>query len=220
MCVAGQTVAAEFTLDPRTSILRASEEVPPLPLAIELSGLGVSSGDEIYVATRGEFNFGTVLSDVSQQALAVFSASSTIDPDVGLLHRVPGAIDAGTDTTSPPTRFGGFDTDIAEDFGLNRDGVRVVVPEGAAFLLVQARDSYFTDNSDIDSDFRLVVLEGPGPCVRADLAVPFGVLDLSDVNAFVVGFVGNDLLSDLNDDGVWDLGDIGLFVDAFLGGCS
>ena len=53
----------------------------------------------------------------------------------------------------------------------------------------------------------------------ADVAEPFGVLDLADVNAFVLGFVEMLPQGDLNGDGIWDLGDVGLFVESFLAGC-
>jgi hypothetical protein len=53
----------------------------------------------------------------------------------------------------------------------------------------------------------------------ADLAEPFGVLDLADINAFIAGFVDQSPAADLNEDGVFDLGDIGLFIESFLGGC-
>ena len=58
-----------------------------------------------------------------------------------------------------------------------------------------------------------------GPCNPADLAQLWGVLDLADVNAFVVGFLGNQPIADLNNDGIWDLADIGLFVSNFNAGC-
>ncbi len=52
-----------------------------------------------------------------------------------------------------------------------------------------------------------------------DLAEPFGVLDLADVQAFVSAFVGNQPLADLNSDGVWDLADVQSFVSWFNSGC-
>jgi hypothetical protein len=57
-----------------------------------------------------------------------------------------------------------------------------------------------------------------GPCT-ADLAEPFGVLDLADVGAFVAGFTGQTADGDLDGNGVWDLADIGLFVGSFTAGC-
>lgn len=59
----------------------------------------------------------------------------------------------------------------------------------------------------------------PGPCNAADVAEAFGILDLSDVGAFVGAFVAMEPLADLDENGLYDLGDIGLFISAFTGGC-
>lgn len=64
-----------------------------------------------------------------------------------------------------------------------------------------------------------VSLNGPMPCGPADLSEPFGILDLSDINAFVAGFVGGEAVADLNGDGLYDLADIVLFIEAFTMGC-
>jgi hypothetical protein len=58
----------------------------------------------------------------------------------------------------------------------------------------------------------------PEPCT-ADLAPPFGVLDLGDINAFVGGFIAQDPIADLDMNGVFDLSDINTFVAAFTAGC-
>ncbi len=58
-----------------------------------------------------------------------------------------------------------------------------------------------------------------GSC-GADLAEPFGVLDLADIAAFVMAFTGQDLIADMNGDGVLDLADITAFLEAFMHGCS
>ncbi len=58
-----------------------------------------------------------------------------------------------------------------------------------------------------------------GPCNAADLAAPFGLLDLADVVAFVTAFTGMDPLADLNPDGLFDLADVIAFVTAFNAGC-
>lgn len=53
----------------------------------------------------------------------------------------------------------------------------------------------------------------------ADLVEPFGVLDLADVDAFVVAFTNTDPSIDLAAPfGVIDLGDVDAFIDAFLTG--
>jgi hypothetical protein len=56
-------------------------------------------------------------------------------------------------------------------------------------------------------------------CSPADLAKPYTVFDLADVNAFVSGFVSGDPIADLDDNGLFDLTDIGTFIAAFLAGC-
>ncbi|USN98719.1 MAG: hypothetical protein H6810_11220 [Phycisphaeraceae bacterium] len=68
------------------------------------------------------------------------------------------------------------------------------------------------------SDVVPVIVE-PG-CNGADLADPLGLLDLNDVNAFVVAFLGQHPAADLAEPvGVLDLSDVLAFIDAFLGGC-
>lgn len=56
------------------------------------------------------------------------------------------------------------------------------------------------------------------PC-PADLAPPYGILDLQDINAFVAGFLGHTSNADLDGNGIFDLVDINLFVSSFLAGC-
>lgn len=54
----------------------------------------------------------------------------------------------------------------------------------------------------------------------ADLAEPFGVLDLADLQAFVVSFSSGTPLADLNDDGIFDLADVQGYITAFNAGCA
>lgn len=71
------------------------------------------------------------------------------------------------------------------------------------------------------------VFTGPGMlrvvstavCGPADLASPFGVLDLADLGAFVSGFGSADPIADLNSDGLFDLADVAVFVSSFAAGC-
>jgi V8-like Glu-specific endopeptidase len=61
---------------------------------------------------------------------------------------------------------------------------------------------------------------GPASCGDADLTEPFGVLDLADVQGFVMGFLKLDPATDLAaPEGVWDLNDVSAFVSSFEGGC-
>jgi len=54
----------------------------------------------------------------------------------------------------------------------------------------------------------------------ADLAAPAGVLDLSDVGAFIAGFLAQDPSADQNGDCVFDLIDVNTFTSTFLAGCG
>ncbi|USN99472.1 MAG: BNR-4 repeat-containing protein [Phycisphaeraceae bacterium] len=57
------------------------------------------------------------------------------------------------------------------------------------------------------------------PC-PADVAEPFGLLDLADINAFITGFLSSDPIADIAAPfGVFDLADVNLFVTSFLSGC-
>lgn len=61
---------------------------------------------------------------------------------------------------------------------------------------------------------------GAAGCSIADLAEPFGILDLADINAFVSGFVTNSPIADLAEPfGILDLADINAFISGFVGGC-
>ena len=62
--------------------------------------------------------------------------------------------------------------------------------------------------------------QGPAGCTPADIAEPFGVLDLTDVQTFVAGFINQDPIADIAEPfGVFDLSDLDRFVGSFLNGC-
>jgi hypothetical protein len=57
-------------------------------------------------------------------------------------------------------------------------------------------------------------------CNAADIAPPYGVLDLADLQGFVAGFLGQDPIADVAPPfGVFDLADLQFFVSTFLSGC-
>lgn len=76
-------------------------------------------------------------------------------------------------------------------------------------------------SNDPDSPLIPVTLIGEVmPRCAADLAEPYGVLDLADVNAFGLAFFSGDPLADIAEPfGVLDLNDVNLFVDLFVNGC-
>lgn len=57
-----------------------------------------------------------------------------------------------------------------------------------------------------------------GPCTASDIAEPFGVLDLADIQAFIAGFLSQDPVADIAaPQGVFDLADVQAFVVGFSG---
>lgn len=75
------------------------------------------------------------------------------------------------------------------------------------------------DHRPVVVDFALP-LNSAGPCNPADLAAPFGVLDLTDISAFTSSFITMNPAADLAEPfGVLDLNDIGVFIDSFVSGC-
>jgi hypothetical protein len=97
-----------------------------------------------------------------------------------------------------------------------------VAPAGTTQINVFCLFIQFGDNPG-SLFWDLAALEevtGPAGCNPADLAEPFGVLDLSDINAFATGFTAQDPIADLAPpQGVFDLSDINAFITAFIAGC-
>jgi len=95
--------------------------------------------------------------------------------------------------------------------------------EGAVVLDVNGTlETFRTDNDGTQNDLTVngaTITVGDGPCVPADLAEPFGLLDGADVNAFITAFGGGAAAADLNDDGVVDGADVNGFITQFGAGC-
>ncbi|MBZ0172314.1 MAG: hypothetical protein K8E66_08045 [Phycisphaerales bacterium] len=90
-------------------------------------------------------------------------------------------------------------------------GLFRVSPNGTILATIDDSRSY--------GPIELVTLIGGG-CNPADLAPPFGVLDLADLQAFVIAFIGMDPAADLAPPaGVFDLADLSAYVSEFLAGC-
>ena len=57
-------------------------------------------------------------------------------------------------------------------------------------------------------------------CNAADVAPPAGILDIDDVDAFIVAFVAGDTSADIVAPfGIVDIDDVDAFIDTFLNGC-
>jgi hypothetical protein len=109
-----------------------------------------------------------------------------------------------------PAGIGGSDSRWGDYYDAALD------PDGVTFWGIgQTQENGIGWDTRIAS-FRLLTTS----CGTADLAEPFGTLDLADINAFVAGFTGNLPQSDLAAPfGVWDLADINAFIAAFAAGC-
>ncbi|MBZ0171403.1 MAG: hypothetical protein K8E66_03395 [Phycisphaerales bacterium] len=78
----------------------------------------------------------------------------------------------------------------------------------------------FENAGGLASNRVVSLIAASGGCNEADVAEPFDVLDLADVQAFVAAFVGGDPLADVAPPfGVLDLADVQAFISAFIAGC-
>jgi hypothetical protein len=65
-----------------------------------------------------------------------------------------------------------------------------------------------------------IVFSAGGGCNDADIAEPFGTLDLMDLDVFIDAFLARNETADIAEPfGVWDLADIQAFIAAFNAGC-
>ncbi len=101
-----------------------------------------------------------------------------------------------------------------------------LVPAGSEFRIGVDRDSdMHFDRDELDAcadpaDPASTPLNSTCTCGPADLAAPFGVLDFSDVLAFLTAFGAMDPAADLAAPlGVFDFSDVLAFLTAFAAGC-
>jgi hypothetical protein len=94
-----------------------------------------------------------------------------------------------------------------------------VDPYGCAGNTVTFRVDYAGLNREFDANGDGILDECAPGCSPADIAEPFGVLDLADISAFIAAFAGADPSADLDGNGVFDLGDISAFITGFNAGC-
>lgn len=104
-------------------------------------------------------------------------------------------------------------------FGLY-DPAGVLTTSDTVYIILAAPDA-----SDTDIDATLTIVEDefitPGPCSRADLAAPFGVLNFADVQSFLGAFGAQLPAADIAaPTGVWNFADIQSFLGVFGAGCD
>lgn len=92
---------------------------------------------------------------------------------------------------------------------------QLVVPEAGFYAVTAAFNGF--ENTALNPLANTT--PAPAQC-RADLAVPYTLLDLSDINTFIGAFLAQDPLADIAPPfGVIDLTDIDTFVASFTAGC-
>ncbi|MEM1186768.1 MAG: GC-type dockerin domain-anchored protein [Planctomycetota bacterium] len=102
------------------------------------------------------------------------------------------------------------------EFSLDFEGV-VVLVEGDALVSYATSPGINQNGLGVST---LTITIGESGCNAADLAAPFNVLDLGDVDAFIPAFIAGGSGADLAAPfGVIDLADIDAFIAAFLAGC-
>lgn len=120
------------------------------------------------------------------------------------------------ETTLPEGWFALSPTDEPDDVVWNRI---ITAVDTLQFFYGDPRSIFLFNSWQVGMDNPRIT-EGAVGCNAADLAEPFGVLDLGDVQAFIAAFVAGDALADLAEPfGVLDLADVQAFAGAFVGGC-
>ncbi len=138
------------------------------------------------------------------------------EPANGLLRVLSGGQRIGSVDLTTMIDAGGqsmsirFALDVPVDSATSAVEIELV-PEAGESVIVIGFDLSISNNPEqaID-DFS---------CNAADLAEPFGLLDLADVVAFVTAFSAMDDAADLDGNMLWDLADVTAFIGAFTAGC-
>jgi hypothetical protein len=161
-----QSLPTEIMINPKNTYLMVNNDPADDAVPIDLAALGISPGAILRLTTLGAFNNG--IGFISDGMTGVFSSNSVLLAQ-NQLHRVPGAIAAGTGALTQSTYFGNLATDIPQDFFIqspqpppapfSTTNLSVRVPPSAAFLFVSAYDSLFVDDYDYPADHFRVRLE-------------------------------------------------------------
>ena len=103
------------------------------------------------IRTVGWFNRATdnpAAHNVSNEAVAVFAETSSLDSDWTHQFRVFTPIEAGVDFFTLPTWVGNLPTDISEDFGVDPTTLAIASPGQARFVMLTPFDNGFWNNGD------------------------------------------------------------------------
>lgn len=171
---ASQVEAAFVSINPNATYFDELSGSGTTPVAVSLASLGITPGTIINLQQVGGFSFfGTGFNDTITNTCAVFSSSSVILPYSGFANtsRVPGAVAAAWPGYVFPVTGSDIPEDTTIDSAVFPSGVTVVVPAGAAYLYFSAVDSVYSDNTDPNGDYGVIITIIPAPNVAALLAL-------------------------------------------------
>jgi hypothetical protein len=116
--------------------------------SVTLSSLGIVPGEFIKLTRTGAFQAGIGFTDTQSTLGAIFKGPS------GLIS--PGLDSQHAAFNSLATACSGISTNIAEDFNVAPQ-TAVQVPAGAAEILFTGNDSFWSDNTDPNNDYGLLL---------------------------------------------------------------
>ncbi|MEM1183985.1 MAG: hypothetical protein AAGI53_03180 [Planctomycetota bacterium] len=168
----------------------------------------------------------------ADDAIWIFSPGGTIDDVIGLNNTVVGMhVDDDANRLYVATSTASISLGGAIGFAIEQAGELVAyhldtyaiaqtteLGSGPAALDVASDGSVAAVAAILDAGTVITGLQEG--CNAADIAFPFGIVDLSDVDAFIEAFAVGGAVSDLVPPfGITDLSDVNAFIEAFLAGC-
>jgi len=144
----------DYAMNARGTYLHTVLDNRQPPQRIDLASLGVAAGDRLQLRRKGSYSDNLQLART--RIAGVFSGTSSLlqNPIGGPFwnfswSRLPNAINAGSDVTTPRTLWLLNPTDIREDFEIGNATV-VTVPPGARYLFLTPIDNHFDENFSFD----------------------------------------------------------------------
>lgn len=157
---AQQTSPVAVVVNSKRTYLRTFWDNAMGARVVSLAQLGAQPGDTLSLSPAGSFA-STTGEPGSSRIVAAFSSSDTLlgNPSFfGSASRLPGALNAGVDITTPRSYYFRLPTDISQDFEV-KPNTEVVVPTGATHLFFTPYDSHFDDN--FSTDLRVQIQVNP-----------------------------------------------------------
>lgn len=174
------TAATVIPLESRATYLHTFNDSQALPsYVLRLADLGFTPGDHLHLDVVGNIDNGPG-GDTFTLTMGPFSSSSTL-LGAEQRYRVPGAL--ATDApnfVSSNTYFGNQPTDIPQDFSFDKPaGITVTVPVGAQYLFLAKSDQLYSDNSDPNHNYGVLIGLAPVPEPASAALMLLGVAGLA-----------------------------------------